>query len=44
MFGFFTFLAFSTLVQSEPLAEPEIKLEVPLVVELGEGGNWAEAH
>ena len=23
---------------------PEIKLEVPLVVELGEGGNWAEAH
>ena len=23
---------------------PEIKLEVPLVVELGEGDNWAEAH
>ena len=28
----------------EGAAEPVIKLDVPLVVDAGQGGNWAEAH
>ncbi|WP_127902612.1 DNA polymerase I [Solirhodobacter olei] len=28
----------------EAAAEPAVKLSVPLIVEAGQGGNWAEAH
>ena len=23
---------------------PEIKLDIPLIVDIGQGNNWAEAH
>ena len=28
----------------EKLADPAVKLAVPLVVDAGQGANWAEAH
>ena len=28
----------------EDAAEPVVKLTVPLVVDAGQGANWAEAH
>jgi DNA polymerase-1 len=28
----------------EAAAEPVVKLDVPLIVEAGQGKNWAEAH
>ena len=28
----------------ERAAEPVVKIDVPLVVDAGQGGNWAEAH
>ena len=34
----------ATRTVMEGAAEPVIKLDVPLVVDAGQGGNWAEAH
>ncbi len=28
----------------EGAAEPVVKLDVPLIVDAGQGANWAEAH